>query len=156
MLPSSNYNEKIRALPLPLNHSLDITPKSLQNSLSLQTMIEDLKNAIEKSTKIREEDQISIDRLKKDMDNRLSELKRKIEQVNNESSVGMLAVDGELKEIKVSYQPLMTELKEIWEFFPKEIRANLKKISRRRRKSKKFKILKRGCGKRKINNLAHY
>ena len=50
------------------------------------------------------------------MDHRLSELKRKIEQVNNESSVGMLAVDGELKEIKVSYQPLMTELKEICEF----------------------------------------
>ena len=51
MLPSSNYNDKTLALPLSLNNSLDITLKSLQNSLSLQTMIEDLKNAVEKINK---------------------------------------------------------------------------------------------------------
>ena len=70
-------NEKAKPSALALNTEIELVSKHLESYLSLQSMIQDLNIAIERSTKLNEGNQKSIDLFKEELDYRDCELKEK-------------------------------------------------------------------------------
>ena len=109
-------NEKTKPSGLALNTEIEPVSKHLKSYLSLQSMIQDLNMAIERSTKLNENNQESIDLFKKELDERHDELREKIRKLEEEKTAEIMKMNEKLEEIKDDHQSLMNGIGEICGF----------------------------------------
>jgi len=114
--PSLPSKERSQPFALAMGSNAEIVPETLAPNFTIHKMLEDLNMMIEKTVVVSSENHQAIESLREEADGRYTELKERLEHLDNERIVNMTQIEGKTKEISQNHQSLMEELKEICTF----------------------------------------